>query len=91
LILYFRYKIKALLYIIKEIMSNQSNTTVITDLKLPDNFESYEIKLQSSIIEYLSQLNTIEKKAYKIAKEHLGSSFNIVKSNGYCDWIKENK
>ena len=72
-------------------MSNQSNTTVITDLKLPDNFESYEIKLQSSIIEYLSQLNTIEKKAYKIAKEHLGSSFNIVKSNGYCDWIKENK
>jgi hypothetical protein len=72
-------------------MSNQSNITVITDLKLPNNFESYEIKLQSSIIEYLSQLNPIEKKAYKIAKEHLGSSFNIVKSNGYCDWVKEDK
>jgi hypothetical protein len=91
LILYFRYKIKALLYIIKEIMSNQSNTIIIADLKLPDNFESYDIELQSSIIEYLSQLNPIEKKAYKIAKEHLGSSFNIVKSNGYCDWVKEYK
>ena len=72
-------------------MSNQSNTTVISELKMPDNFESYDIKLQASIIEYLSQLNPIEKKAYKIAKEHLGSSFNIVKSNGYCDWLKEHK
>lgn len=69
-------------------MSNQPN---ISDLKLPDNFESYDIKLQTSIIEYLSQLSSIEKKAYKIAKEHLGSSFNIIKSNGYCDWIKEHK
>jgi hypothetical protein len=72
-------------------MSNQLNTTILTDLKLPDNFESYDSELQSSIIEYLSQLNPIEKKAYKIAKEHLGSSFNIVKSNGYCDWVKEHK
>ena len=72
-------------------MSNQSTTTIMTDLKLPDNFESYDIKLQASIIEYLSQLNSIERKAYKIAKEHLGSSFNIVKSNGYCDWFKEHK
>lgn len=72
-------------------MSNQSNTTVLSDIKLPDNFESYDTNLQSSIIEYLLQLNPIEKKAYKIAKEHLGSSFNIVKSNGYCDWIKEHK
>ena len=72
-------------------MSNQSNTSVIFELKMPDNFESYDIKLQANIIEYLSQLNPIEKKAYKIAKEHLGSSFNIVKSNGYCDWLKEHK
>jgi hypothetical protein len=72
-------------------MSKQTNTIVMSDLKLPDNFENYDIKLQASIIEYLSQLNPIEKKAYKIAKEHLGSSFNIVKSNGYCEWTKDNK
>ena len=74
-------------------MSNQLNTSinVETELKLPDNFDIYDSKLQESIIEYLSQLNPIEKKAYKIAKEHLGSSFNLVKSNGYCDWLKEHK
>jgi hypothetical protein len=60
-------------------------------LILPDNFDTWDPTLKSSVIEYLGQLDPIEKKAYKIAKEHLGSSFNIVKSNGYCDWLKEQK
>jgi hypothetical protein len=60
-------------------------------LTLPDNFNTWDPTLKSSVIEYLGQLDPIEKKAYKIAKEHLGSSFNIVKSNGYCDWLKEQK
>jgi hypothetical protein len=60
----------------------------IVDLPLPDNFDSYDEGLKANVIEYLSQLDPIEKKAYKIAKDHLGSSFNIVKSNGYCDWLK---
>jgi hypothetical protein len=58
------------------------------ELELPDNFEKYEASIQHSIIQYLQQLNDIERKAYKIAKMHLGSSFNIVKSNGYNDWKK---
>jgi hypothetical protein len=61
----------------------------IVDLPLPDNFDSYDEGLKANVIEYLSQLDPIEKKAYKIAKDHLGSSFNIVKSNGYCDWLRE--
>ena len=69
---------------------NQSQAQ-IADISLPDTFDTWEPALKSSIIEYLSQLDPIEKKAYKIAKEHLGSSFNIVKSNGYCDWLKEHK
>lgn len=63
----------------------------IVDLPLPDNFNSYDEGLKANVIEYLSQLDQIEKKAYKIAKDHLGSSFNIVKSNGFCDWVKEQK
>ena len=58
---------------------------------LPDNFETLAPELKANIIQYLGQLDAIEKKAYKIAKEHLGSSFNLVKSNGFCDWIKANK
>jgi hypothetical protein len=38
--------------------------------------------------EYISQLSETEKKAMKIAKEHLGTSFNIRKSNGFLNYIK---
>ena len=31
-----------------------------------------------------------EKIAYKIAKEHLGSSFNLEKSIGFQKWLKKN-
>ena len=58
-------------------------------LPLPTNFDSLDECLKSNIIQYLCQLDPIEKKAYKIAKDHLGSSFNVVKSNGFCDWLKE--
>jgi hypothetical protein len=71
---------------IKEIMNSQQQSTTIG---LPDNFDSLDKCLKSNLIQYLNQLDPIEKKAYKIAKEHLGSSFNIVKSNGFCDWLKE--
>ena len=58
-------------------------------LELPDNFEKYNLEVQKSIIEYLQQLSHIERKAYIIAKNHLRSSFNIVKSNGYIDWLRK--
>jgi hypothetical protein len=40
---------------------------------------------------YMEQLTPIELKALTIAQNHLGSSFNLVKSNGFCDWLKEQK
>ena len=67
------------------------NLETILSLELPANFENYDATLKSLLVEYLSQLDSIEKHAYKIAKLHLGSSFNIVKSNGFCDWKKDNK
>ena len=53
----------------------------ITELPLPNNFVNYDIDLQSSVIEYITQLSNIEKKAYKIAQIHLGSSFNVFIGN----------
>ncbi len=38
---------------------------------------------------YLDSLNEKEKKAYEIAKSHLGSSFCLEKSNGFLEWKKE--
>lgn len=46
---------------------------------------------QEIINNYIKSLNNFEKKAYEIAKEHLGSSFDITKSIGFLKWIKKNK
>jgi hypothetical protein len=61
---------------------------MLNNLSLPPYFETYSIELKASIILYLEQLDTIEQKAYTIAMEHLGTSFNLVKSNGFNNWIK---
>lgn len=60
----------------------------VNDCELPSNFYQLDYQTQFNIIDYLDQLNPIEVKAYKIAKEHLKTSFNIVRSNGYNDWLK---
>lgn len=39
--------------------------------------------------EYLKSLTEKEYKAYEIAKSHLGTSFDLKKSNGYLDWLKK--
>ena len=67
------------------------NQSFISELPLPNNFENYDTETQSCIIEYITHLSDLEKKAYKIAYNHLGSSFNVVKSNGYNDWLKTRK
>jgi hypothetical protein len=40
-------------------------------------------------VQYLETLNEKEKKAYYIAKSHLGSSFQLEKSNTFLQWKKE--
>lgn len=44
--------------------------------------------MDSSEKEYLASLNPKEKKAYEIAKQHLGTSFHLIKSNGFIQWKK---
>jgi len=46
---------------------------------------------KKEINEYLEQLDEKEKLACKIAMEHLGTSFNILRSNGYSEWKKNKK
>jgi hypothetical protein len=60
-------------------------------IELPSNFEKYDEHTQQLIVDYLKQLDKIEMKAYSIGKIHLGLSFNVVKSNGFIDWKKNNK
>jgi hypothetical protein len=63
----------------------------INGCKLPNNFNTLPLIIQLNIRDYLEQLNPIEVRAYNIAKDHLKSSFNLVRSNGYNDWLKLNE
>ena len=38
---------------------------------------------------YIEQLNEQEKIVLKIAQDHLGSSFDMIKSIGYINWLND--
>ena len=40
--------------------------------------------------EYIQSLSEKERKALEIARNHLGSLFNIYKCNGFLQWKKKN-
>lgn len=61
------------------------------DLELPADFSEYDTELQTKICQYLRQLTPIEKQAYCIAKEHLGSSFSLIHCNGFIQFLNNKK
>ena len=56
--------------------------------KKENDITTEETKEQVDIREYLSSFDESEKKAYLLAKDHLGSSFHITRSNGFIEWQK---
>ncbi len=52
----------------------------------PKYINTYPLDKQEELYEYLKNMDEHHKKAYLIALNHLGSSFNIYKSNGFKDW-----
>jgi hypothetical protein len=44
------------------------------------------------LVEYLEYVasNPLERKAMEIAKDHLGSSFDLGRSNGFRTWVQKN-
>ena len=45
---------------------------------------------QMYLDQYVKTLDEKELKAYHIARDHLGMSFQLDKSNGYLNWKKDN-
>lgn len=56
------------------------------NIKISDLIKRYPIEQQRDIFEYLNEMNEQNKKAYDIAYHHLGTSFNIARSNGFKEW-----
>jgi len=61
----------------------------MSDNEMPDNFLDYSPEIQEDIRAYINQMTSIERKACKIAKEHLGTSFDLPHSNGFVAWKKK--
>jgi len=47
----------------------------------------YPLDLQRNAFDYLRQLDDINQIAYTVAFTQLGSSFNVVRSNGFKQWM----
>lgn len=56
------------------------------NLNIHEYIKNYPIEMQIDIFNYLNEMDEINRKAYEIAYSHLGSSFNVVRSNGYNNW-----
>ena len=56
------------------------------NLPIPEAINKYSIEKKREIFEYLNELTDIEKVGYTIAFNHLESSFDICRSNGFKEW-----
>lgn len=66
-------------------MSEEVNFELL-NLNISPFIKGYTIELQKEIYEYLTELDDIHRKGYQIAYDHLGTSFNIARSNGFKHW-----
>lgn len=61
------------------------------NMKISDLIKGYPIEQQREIFEFLSEMDEHNRKAYDIAYTHLGTSFNIARSNGFKEWLSHKK
>ncbi len=59
------------------------------NMKISDLLKTYPMEQQKNIFEYLSEMDEQKRKAYDIAYCHLGTSFNIARSNGFKHWLAD--
>jgi len=59
------------------------------NMKISELIKTYHVEKQREIFEYLNELDEIHRKGYDIAYDHLGTSFNIARCNGFKKWQAE--
>jgi len=72
-------------------MTEQEVNFEILNLPIPGVVMTYSKEKQQQIFNYLQEMDDHNRKGYLIAQNHLGTSFNISKSNGYKEWINRMK
>lgn len=67
-------------------MENTVNFELL-NIKISNIIKNYPLEQQKLIFDYLSEMDEHNRNAYNIAFEHLGTSFNIARSNGFKEWL----
>jgi hypothetical protein len=49
------------------------------------------LQQSQDLYQYLQEMTPLERQAYEIARTHLKTSFNVVRSNGFIEWMKKRK
>ena len=47
--------------------------------------------IEQLVEQYIAQMTPLQMQAYEIARSHLNTSFSIVKSNGFKEYLKKLK
>lgn len=81
--------IQFLMFVNYKCFPNKSQTKQRKHNKKNDLIFYYYINNNKMEQLYLTQLTPQERKAHDIAKSHLGTSFDILRSNGYKAWINK--
>ena len=58
----------------------------LLNMEIHDYIKEYPVETQIDIFQYLNELDEINRIGYSIAHDHLKSSFNILRSNGFKKW-----
>jgi hypothetical protein len=60
----------------------------LSKVNIPEAVKNYSPEKRQEVMDYLSEMDEQHRQAYEIALNHLESSFDIVRSNGFQDWKK---
>jgi hypothetical protein len=60
----------------------------LSKVTIPEAVKNYSPEKRQEVMDYLSEMDEQHRQAYEIALNHLESSFDIVRSNGFQDWKK---
>lgn len=71
-------------------MSKEINFEILK-LSISESINLYSEEQKKEIYQYLNEMAQHERIAYEIAFNHLGTSFNVYRSNGFIEWKKTKK
>ena len=66
-----------------------SNNNYLFETQFEEVVQNSPDELREIIKSYFKSMSEMQKKSFLIAKDHLGTSFNIFKSNGFVNFEKQ--